>query len=111
MLSVVLGWLVARIGHTHIEAHVPRRVFWRRVAGAALMLLGIGVVANIAPDLAYAQLALENTYQSGSWTDTLLMLGWLAMGLAAVTQARRIAAVNFGFRMVEAFRDQTPSGG
>jgi len=41
VLSVVLGWLVSRVGHTHIEAHVTRRVFWRRVAGAALMLLAV----------------------------------------------------------------------
>ena len=41
MLSVVLGWAVARVGQTHIEAHVTRRVFWRRIAGAALMLLAV----------------------------------------------------------------------
>jgi len=43
ILSVVLGWAVAHIGHTSLEAHVPRRVFWRRVGGATLMLLAVAL--------------------------------------------------------------------
>jgi len=41
LMSVGLGWGIARIGHTHIEAHASRNVFWRRMAGAALMLLAV----------------------------------------------------------------------
>ncbi len=43
ILSVGLGWLMAHIGHTHIESHVSRRVFWRRIAGAVLMLLSVAL--------------------------------------------------------------------
>ena len=43
ILSVALGWSVAHFGHTHIEAHVSRGVFWRRLAGAALMLAAVAL--------------------------------------------------------------------
>ncbi len=43
LMAVGLGWAMARIGHTHIEAHVSRSVFWRRMAGAALMLLAVAL--------------------------------------------------------------------
>ena len=41
IISVGMGWLMAHIGHTHIEAHVSRRIFWRRIGGAMLMLLAV----------------------------------------------------------------------
>lgn len=41
IVSVGLGWIMAHIGHTHIESHVSRRIFWRRIAGATLMLLAV----------------------------------------------------------------------
>jgi len=43
LIAVVLGWAVARIGFTHLEVHVSRRVFWRRIAGAVLMLLAVAL--------------------------------------------------------------------
>ena len=41
LISVGLGWTMVRIGHTHLEAPAAQKVFWRRLAGAALMLLAV----------------------------------------------------------------------
>ena len=41
LISIGLGALVAHWQFHHLEAHVPRGVFWRRVAAAALMTLAI----------------------------------------------------------------------
>ena len=41
VMSVGIGWLTARVGHTHLESHVARNVFWRRVAGALLMMAAV----------------------------------------------------------------------
>jgi len=41
IMSVAIGWAIARTGRTHLESHVSRRVFWRRVAGALLMLAAV----------------------------------------------------------------------
>lgn len=41
VMAVALGWLIARIGHTHLEPRVARGVFWRRVAGALLMTAAV----------------------------------------------------------------------
>ena len=41
VMSVAIGWLIAHIGHTHIESHVSRDVFWRRIAGALLMMAAV----------------------------------------------------------------------
>jgi drug/metabolite transporter (DMT)-like permease len=41
IISVVLGAGVARLGHVHIERHVPRAIFWRRFAAAAMMFAAI----------------------------------------------------------------------
>lgn len=41
VMSVAIGWLVAHVGHTHLESHVSRGVFWRRVAGALLMMAAV----------------------------------------------------------------------
>ena len=76
-----------------------------RVTGTtriALVLLGIGVIANIAADITYARLALEDTYQSGTWTDITYMAGWLAMGLGAVAQAHRAGRMHDRVRRVPA---------
>lgn len=43
ILSVVIGWSLARLGHTHLESHVSRRVFWRRATGALLMLAAVAL--------------------------------------------------------------------
>jgi drug/metabolite transporter (DMT)-like permease len=43
ILSVVIGWGLARIGHTHLESHVGRRVIWRRATGALLMLAAVAL--------------------------------------------------------------------
>jgi len=34
MISIALGWMVARWGMTHLESHAPRSALWRRMAGA-----------------------------------------------------------------------------
>jgi len=41
VMSVAIGWLIAHIGHTHLESHVARDVFWRRVIGALLMMAAV----------------------------------------------------------------------
>ena len=43
LMSVGLGWAMAHIGHTHLEAHASRSVFWRRLGGATLMLLAVAL--------------------------------------------------------------------
>jgi hypothetical protein len=41
LISIAGGWLLARMGHTHLEGHVSRRVFWGRLAGATLMVAAV----------------------------------------------------------------------
>ena len=43
MISIALGWLVARQGLTHLESHASRSVLWRRLGGAALMTSAIAL--------------------------------------------------------------------
>lgn len=43
IMAVVAAWVVARVGHTHLEAHVSRRVFWRRILGALLMMSAVAL--------------------------------------------------------------------
>ena len=43
IMSVAIGWGIARVGHTHLESRVGRHVFWRRVAGAVLMLAAVAL--------------------------------------------------------------------
>ena len=43
LISIGLGVWVVRAGWTHLETHVPRRVFWKRFAGALLMLGAIAL--------------------------------------------------------------------
>lgn len=38
LISIWLGVVVVRAGWTHLETHVPRHIFWKRLAGAVLML-------------------------------------------------------------------------
>ena len=52
-----------------------------------LTLLAVGLALNVVADLAYARLALEADYTSGSWLDLAYLLGWAAMGSAAIIQA------------------------
>jgi diguanylate cyclase (GGDEF)-like protein/PAS domain S-box-containing protein len=53
-----------------------------------LTLLAIGLALNVAADLAYARVALEENYTSGAWLDLMYILGWVALGMAAVQQGR-----------------------
>jgi hypothetical protein len=41
IMAVGIGWIVAHIGHAHLESKVSRRVFRRRVAGAILMTAAV----------------------------------------------------------------------
>lgn len=41
IMSVLIGWGIAHIGHTHLESRVGRRTFWRRVSGALLMMAAV----------------------------------------------------------------------
>lgn len=41
IMSVGIGWVIAHIGHTHLESKVSRRVFWRRIVGAILMAAAV----------------------------------------------------------------------
>ena len=45
LLSIALGWLVARAGRTDLEERVSRAVLVRRVAAAALLLAAIALYA------------------------------------------------------------------
>jgi diguanylate cyclase (GGDEF)-like protein/PAS domain S-box-containing protein len=62
---------------------------------SVLTLLAVGLALNIAADLTYARLVVEETYTSGAWLDLMYILGWTAMGSAAVMQGmtahRRVA--------------------
>jgi hypothetical protein len=43
ILSLAMGWAVARRGHEHIEEKIPGRVFGVRVAAGTLMLAAIAL--------------------------------------------------------------------
>lgn len=43
ILSIAIGWGVARMGKSHLETHVTRAVFWRRLAGAVLMVAAVAL--------------------------------------------------------------------
>ncbi len=43
VMSVAIGWAIAHVGHTHLESHVPRAVFWRRAVGALLMMAAVAL--------------------------------------------------------------------
>lgn len=45
LLSIALGWFVARAGRTDLEERVPRAVLVRRVVAAALLLAAIALYA------------------------------------------------------------------
>ena len=45
LLSIALGWLVARAGRTDLEERVSRAVLARRVAAAALLLAAVALYA------------------------------------------------------------------
>jgi hypothetical protein len=48
LISIGLGVWVASMGWTHIESHMPRRVFWKRVI-AALLMLGAVALYSCSP--------------------------------------------------------------
>ena len=52
----------------------------------ALIILGLGMLAYIIADIAYAAQLLQNEYFSGSWVDALWTLTFLLTGLAALRQ-------------------------
>lgn len=54
----------------------------------ALVLLGIGLALNVVADLAYARLALQETYVSGQWMDVCYVAAWTLIALGSFTQAR-----------------------
>lgn len=41
LISILLGVAIAKIGLTHLETHVSKAVFWKRVLGALLMMTAI----------------------------------------------------------------------
>jgi hypothetical protein len=45
LISISLGVMVVRAGWTHLETRLPRHVFWKRLAGASLMLGAIALYA------------------------------------------------------------------
>jgi diguanylate cyclase (GGDEF)-like protein/PAS domain S-box-containing protein len=53
---------------------------------AVVSLLAVGLALNIAADLTYARLVIEESYTSGMWLDLMYILGWVAMGSGAVIQ-------------------------
>jgi diguanylate cyclase (GGDEF)-like protein/PAS domain S-box-containing protein len=71
---VLFGILVALLARL---TETPRTV---------LALLAIGLGLNVAADLTYARLALQQDYVSGTWLDLGYVLGWVVTGIAAVLQ-------------------------
>jgi diguanylate cyclase (GGDEF)-like protein/PAS domain S-box-containing protein len=53
---------------------------------AVVSLLALGLALNVAADLAYARLVVEESYTSGMWLDLMYIFGWVALGSAAVIQ-------------------------
>ncbi|MFA4944482.1 MAG: EamA family transporter [Lentisphaeria bacterium] len=43
VMAILLGWAVMRRGWHHLEAKVPPAVFWKRLAGAALMTSAVAL--------------------------------------------------------------------
>ena len=43
LISIAGGWLLARMGHTHLEGRMDRRVFWGRLTGATLMVAAVAL--------------------------------------------------------------------
>lgn len=43
LISIGLGALLAAQGLVHLESHVSRAIFWRRIAAAGLMMLAVGL--------------------------------------------------------------------
>lgn len=43
VMSVALGWAIAKLGHEHLEQRLPRGVFYRRLAAAVLMFAAIAL--------------------------------------------------------------------
>ena len=43
LISIGLGAILAAQGLVHLESHVSRAIFWRRIAAAGLMMLAVGL--------------------------------------------------------------------
>ena len=50
VLSILMGVLIARLGHLHLESTVPASVFWRRVAAAAMMTAAVAMYVLGLPE-------------------------------------------------------------
>jgi diguanylate cyclase (GGDEF)-like protein/PAS domain S-box-containing protein len=85
--DVLLG-LAYPVGDTLVLFAVLAALLGRltETSRTVLSLLAIGLVLNAAADLTYARLVIEESYTSGMWLDLMYILGWVAMGSAAVIQ-------------------------
>jgi diguanylate cyclase len=63
-------------------------LYWQRGnrSGTTLTLLTSGLVLFLASDVAFAYLATNDAYSTGSWVDFGWAYGFLLMGLAGATQ-------------------------
>lgn len=41
IFSIIAGAWIAKLGHEHIEARIPRSLFWQRIAAAAMVIVAI----------------------------------------------------------------------
>jgi diguanylate cyclase (GGDEF)-like protein/PAS domain S-box-containing protein len=73
---------------------IAAALLWRltNTSRLAILLLGVGVGANIVADLFYARLSLLEEYESATWLDLAYVFGWTVSVLAGWAQARRPAA-------------------
>jgi diguanylate cyclase (GGDEF)-like protein/PAS domain S-box-containing protein len=83
VLFALLAALLGRLTET------PRTV---------LVLLAVGLVLNVAADLAYARLSLSADYTSGEWSEVAYVLVWIAMGTAAAIQGTSSLGTTSGAR-------------
>jgi diguanylate cyclase (GGDEF)-like protein/PAS domain S-box-containing protein len=86
-LDVLLG-LIYPVGDTLVLFALLAALSARlmETSRAVVSLLAIGLALNIAADLTYARLVVAQTYTSGMWLDLVYILGWVALGSAAVLQ-------------------------
>ena len=80
-LAYPLGDLVLIFGITRILLGQPPRG-----SGHALGILATGLVLLVIGDVAFAHLALHETYQGGDWPDSAWMLGQILTAVAAQYQ-------------------------
>ena len=80
-LAYPIGDLVLIFGITRILLGQPPRG-----AGHALGILATGLVFLVVGDMAFAHLALHETYQGGDWPDSAWMFGQILTAVAAQYQ-------------------------